>query len=291
MAAPAIPTPTGDNDSQPGADPTLTRILAPRILAVANQKGGVGKTTTVVNLATALAAVGQRVLVLDLDPQANATTGLGHTLEPDTLSVYDLLLGETSIEEIIRPTAVPGLDLIPTSIELVGAEIELVVQPRREFRLREALAGRLAEYGYVFVDCPPSLGLLTLNALVAADAVLVPLQCEYYALEGISHLVRTIERVRANFNQKLDIQGVVLTMFDRRNSLSSLVADDARRFFAERVYDTAIPRNVRVSEAPSHGRPALLYDFHCAGSQAYVRLAAELLRREAVPTARSPEAA
>ncbi len=254
-----------------------------RILAIANQKGGVGKTTTTINLATALAAVGQAVLIIDLDPQANATTGLG--LSPkgdDRHNAYDLLVGAATLSEIAQQTIVPGLDIIPTNVDLAGAEIELVGLERREFRLRDAIEGRCGAWDFVLIDCPPSLGLLTLNALTAAEAVLVPLQCEYYALEGISHLIRTIERVKNNFNQKLEVQGVVLTMFDKRNTLSTAVADDARRFFGNKVYETVIPRNVRVSEAPSFGKPVLLYDLHCAGAQAYVHLAGEVIRRERV---------
>lgn len=262
-----------------------------RILALANQKGGVGKTTTAINLATALAAVGQRVLVIDLDPQANATTGLGLSPKGTQPSAYDVLLGTVGLAEAIQPTLVPGLDIVPTSVDLAGAEIELVGLERREYRLREAIENRCGAYDFVMIDCPPSLGLLTLNALTAADAVLVPLQCEYYALEGVSHLIRTVERVKNNFNHKLEVQGVVLTMFDRRNTLSTAVADDARRFFGAKVYETVIPRNVRVSEAPSFGKPVLLYDLQCAGSQAYVHLAGEVLRRERVLASISQQAA
>ena len=251
-----------------------------RILAVANQKGGVGKTTTAINLGTALAACGLRVLLLDLDPQANATTGLGiapGTREPDS---YDLVIGEAALAETVVETEVPDLFLAPTSMHLSGAEIELVQAERREYRLADALRGHTAPYDYVLIDCPPALGLLTLNALVAADGVLVPLQCEYYALEGVSHLVRTINRVKASFNNKLDIQGVVLTMHDKRNRLSGMVAEDVRNCFGPKVYQTIIPRNVRVSEAPSHGKPVLLYDLRCAGAMAYAHLAREVVRRE-----------
>ena len=255
-----------------------------RILAVANQKGGVGKTTTAINLGTALAACGLRVLLLDLDPQANATTGLGTapgTREPDS---YDLIIGEAALDEVVIETEVPDLFLAPTSMHLSGAEIELVQAERREYRLADALAdalgGHTAPYDYVLIDCPPALGLLTLNALVAADGVLVPLQCEYYALEGVSHLVRTINRVKASFNNNLDIQGVVLTMHDRRNRLSGMVAEDVRNCFGSKVYETIIPRNVRVSEAPSHGKPVLLYDLRCAGAMAYAHLAREVVLRE-----------
>ena len=251
-----------------------------RILAVANQKGGVGKTTTAINLGTALAACGLRVLLLDLDPQANATTGLGiapGTREPDS---YDLVIGEAALAETVVETEVPDLFLAPTSMHLSGAEIELVQAERREYRLADALRGHTAPYDYVLIDCPPALGLLTLNALVAADGVLVPLQCEYYALEGVSHLVRTVNRVKASFNNRLDIQGVVLTMHDKRNRLSGMVAEDVRNCFGPKVYQTIIPRNVRVSEAPSHGKPVLLYDLRCAGAMAYAHLAREVVRRE-----------
>ena len=263
--------------------PTAAAGLAgrpPRILAIANQKGGVGKTTTAVNLGTALAAVGRKVLLVDLDPQANATTGFGIQPDPDAMNSYDLLLGDAEVRDIVVPTLVPGLDIIPTSVHLSGAEVELVNESGREFKLREALRGKVDGYEYVFIDCPPALGLLTLNALIASDAVLVPLQCEYYALEGVSHLVRTIERVKNAFNPPLDLQGVVLTMYDRRNNLCEAVASDVRSYFGAKVYDTVIPRNVRVSEAPSYGKPVLLYDIACAGAQAYAHLASEVLKRE-----------
>lgn len=254
----------------------------PRIIAVANQKGGVGKTTTAVNLATALAAAGETVLVIDLDPQGNATTGFGIAQTERANGSYRLMSGAGTPDETVRETNVPNLALVPSEPDLAGTEIELVGAPRREFRLRDALAPwrDAAPYAFIIIDCPPSLGLLTLNALVAADAVLVPLQCEFYALEGISGLMRTVESVRRRLNPKLRLQGVVLTMFDRRNNLSELVAADARGFFGEWVYDTVIPRNIRVSEAPSHGKPVLLYDVRSPGSQAYIALAAELLKRE-----------
>jgi chromosome partitioning protein len=289
IPGPASPEPTL---SEPAAtSPEQPGLRRGRILAVANQKGGVGKTTTTINLATALAAVGQRVLIIDLDPQANATTGLGLSTKAPQLNSYDLLLGDATLPEVAKATLVPGLDLVPTSVHLAGAEIELVGIDRREFRLREAVENRTGAYDFVLIDCPPSLGLLTLNALTAADAVLVPLQCEYYALEGISHLIRTVERVKNAFNHRLEVQGVVLTMFDKRNTLSTAVADDARRHFGSKVYETVIPRNVRVSEAPSFGKPVLLYDLHCAGSQAYVHLAGEVLRRERVLASISQQAA
>jgi len=256
-----------------------------RVLAVANQKGGVGKTTTAVNLATALAACGERVLIIDFDPQSNATTGLGIRRRPGAPTSYDVLVGAASLTEAAVQTEIPYLKIVPGDVNLSGAEVELVGVPRREYRLREALLFHINAYDYVLIDCPPALSLLTLNALVAAQAVLVPLQCEYYALEGMSHLVRTIERIRRSLNPDLEIQGVVLTMFDKRNNLCGMVADDVREHFGEKVYRTIIPRNVRVSEAPSHGKPALLYDFRCAGSQAYVHLASEILRRERALTA------
>lgn len=258
------------------------RTLSPRVIAIANQKGGVGKTTTAVNLATGLAAVGRKVLLIDLDPQANATTGLGVPPDPNVPNSYDLVVGAARLSETVTETQVPGLFLVPTSVHLSGAEVELVDVPRREYRLREAFKGQLDAYEFILIDCPPALGMLTINALVAADSVLVPLQCEYYALEGMSHLVRTIERVKNTFNEKLDIQGVVLTMHDKRNNLCNMVAEDVRKFFGAKVYETVIPRNVRVSEAPSHGLPVLLYDLQCAGSMAYAHLARELLKREGV---------
>jgi chromosome partitioning protein len=253
-----------------------------RVVAVANQKGGVGKTTTTINLATALAAVGRRVLVIDLDPQGNASTGLGIDRNARQQSSYELLIGEVGLAGAARKTLIPKLHIVPSTIDLSGAELELVDAERRCYRLRDALYQDhgLDDYDYVLIDCPPSLNLITLNALTAADAVLVPLQCEFFALEGLSLLLKTIERVRANFNPELEILGIVLTMFDSRNRLSDQVAADVRGFLGDKVYDTVIPRNVRVSEAPSHGKPALLYDLKCAGSQAYVRLASEVLRRE-----------
>jgi chromosome partitioning protein len=251
-----------------------------RVLAIVNQKGGVGKTTTAVNLATALAAVGKRVLLVDFDPQGNASTGLGISRQARRVTSYDILMGGRLVREAAIPTPIPRLMLVPSSADLSGAEIELVDVQIRESRLRKALAGALTDFDYVLIDCPPSLGLLTLNALVAAHAVLVPLQCEFYALEGLSHLVRTVERVKRAFNPELEIQGVVLTMFDKRNNLSDLVAADVRGHFGAKVYNTVIPRNVRVSEAPSHGKPVLLYDVRCPGAQAYIHLASEVLRRE-----------
>jgi chromosome partitioning protein len=250
-----------------------------RLIAVANQKGGVGKTTTAINLGTALAAVNKQVLVIDLDPQGNASTGLAIPRAQRSIGSYQVVFGEGSVAEAAVASQIPRLSVIPSTVHLSGAEIELVGAQRREYRLREAIRG-ISDYDYVLIDCPPALGLLTLNALTAAHAVLVPLQCEFYALEGLSHLMSTIERVRRAFNPSLEIQGVVLTMFDRRNNLSDMVAEDVRSHLGSRVYDTVIPRNVRVSEAPSHGKPVLLYDMQCAGSKAYMHLAGEVLRRE-----------
>ncbi|MBL4588537.1 MAG: ParA family protein [Alphaproteobacteria bacterium] len=251
----------------------------PRFLAIANQKGGVGKTTTAVNLATALCAVGKKVLLIDLDPQGNASTGLGVRRSAIRGSAYDLLFDDPDVVSLSVATKVPNLRVIPSSIHLSGAEVELVTAPRREYRLREALRHPLP-FDYVIFDCPPSLSLLTLNALVAVDSVLVPMQCEFYALEGFSHLVKTIDRVRKNYNQKLNIQGVVLTMYDKRNNLSAMVEEDVRAHFGDKVYQTVIPRNVRLSEAPSFGLPAIVYDMKCSGAQAYIQLAKEVLRRE-----------
>ncbi len=265
-------------DSRAGTPPR--DASRPRTMAIVNQKGGVGKTTTTINLATALAATEKRVLVVDLDPQGNASTGFGIDRRARRLGTYELLVDGAGLGECVVPTGIPGLDIITSSLDLAGAEIELVTLERREFRLREALAAATPTHDYVLIDCPPSLGLLTLNALVAADSVLVPLQCEFYALEGLSSLTRTIERVKQTLNPTLQIQGVVLTMFDKRNNLSNLVADDVRGHFGDKVFTTVIPRNVRVSEAPSHGQPVLIYDVRSPGAQAYIHLAGEVLRRE-----------
>ncbi|HEX4112179.1 MAG TPA: AAA family ATPase [Stellaceae bacterium] len=250
------------------------------MLCIANQKGGVGKTTTAVNLATALAAAEKRVLLIDLDPQGNASTGLGIARQDRSNSTYQLLLGDAAFGESVQQTIVPHLFIVPSASDLSGAEIELVSLDRREYRLQDALHGHLDGFDFVLIDCPPSLGLLTLNALIAADALLIPVQCEFYALEGLTALTRTVDRIRRALNPRLEIQGMVLTMADKRNNLSVLVDRDVRAHFGDAVYQTVIPRNVRLSEAPSHGKPALLYDFHSAGSQAYVHLARELLARE-----------
>ncbi len=258
----------------------------PRMLAIANQKGGVGKTTTAINLGTALAAVGERVLVIDLDPQGNASTGLGINRLPGQSSTYQVLIGEASLASVTRHSEIPGLDCAPSSMDLLGAELELAGYDRKTFRLRDAITAMThalpaeQQYTYILVDCPPSLNLLTINSLSAANAVLVPLQCEFFALEGLSQLMKTVDRVKTTLNPTLEIQGIVLTMFDRRNSLSEQVAQDVRSVLGAKVYETVIPRNVRVSEAPSYGKPVLLYDNTCAGSQAYIQLASEIIRRE-----------
>ena len=264
----------------------------PRVLAIANQKGGVGKTTTAINLGTALAAIDERVLIVDLDPQGNASTGLGIDHKSRKISTYDALLGDVPLAQTIRETAVPHLHIAPSTVDLSGFDLEIASASDRAYRLRNAIAtlarptrdadGKVSDegYSYALVDCPPSLNLLTINAMAAADAILVPLQCEFFALEGLSQLLKTVEQVKNSLNPALSIHGVVLTMYDARNNLSDQVVADVRQFMGEKVYETVIPRNVRVSEAPSYGKPVLLYDFKCVGSQAYLKLASEIVQRE-----------
>jgi len=272
----AFPTPEGMLAAQ--------QARTPRVLAVANQKGGVGKTTTAINLGTALAAIGEDVLIIDLDPQGNASTGLGIDRRSRNHSTYDVLTGEAALRDSIVPTAVPRLHLAPSTMDLSGLELEIGQARDRAFRLRSALAPLntvgSTRFSYVLVDCPPSLNLLTVNAMAAANAILVPLQCEFFALEGLSQLLKTVESVREQLNPGLTIHGIVLTMFDARNNLSGQVVADVREFMGAKVYDTIIPRNVRVSEAPSYGKPVLVYDLKCSGSEAYLRLATEIIQRE-----------
>jgi chromosome partitioning protein len=275
-----------DNQSDSGEQSPRVAIR-PRILSLANQKGGVGKTTTAINLGTALAATGERVLIIDLDPQGNASTGLGIDRASRKSSTYDVLIGELALRDAILPTAVPRLHIAPSTMDLSGLELELGSARDRAFRLRDALArlnggGALpdSDYTYVLVDCPPSLNLLTVNAMAASDAILVPLQCEFFALEGLSQLLQTVEQVRSTLNPNLSIHGIVLTMFDSRNNLSNQVVADVRQFMGKKVYDTMIPRNVRISEAPSYGKPVLVYDLKCVGSEAYLKLATEVIQRE-----------
>ncbi|MFO1074101.1 MAG: ParA family protein [Geminicoccaceae bacterium] len=262
----------------PAANPN--EPAAARILAIANQKGGVGKTTTAINLGTALGVAGRRVLIVDLDSQGNASTGFGIDRAARVTTIYDVLLRDVPFDEAVMPTQVPAVDIVPATVDLSAAEIELAADQRRAFRLRDRFAKLTRPYDHILIDCPPSLGVLTVNALTAAHAVMVPLQCEFFALEGLSQLLRTVERVRRSFNPLLQMHGIVLTMFDRRNNLSEQVATDVRSFMGDRVYQTIIPRNVRVSEAPSHGKPVLLYDVRSPGAQAYAHLAGEMLRRE-----------
>jgi chromosome partitioning protein len=258
----------------------------PRILALANQKGGVGKTTTAINLGTALAAIGERVLIVDLDPQGNASTGLGIDRRNRNCSTYDVLIGEAVLRDSVVPTAVPRLHIAASTMDLSGLELELGSTRDRAFRLRNAIAALNtnatpeSDYTYVLIDCPPSLNLLTVNAMAASDAILVPLQCEFFALEGLSQLLQTVEQVRTTLNPNLTIHGIVLTMFDSRNNLSNQVVADVRQFMGEKVYKTMIPRNVRISEAPSYGKPVLVYDLKCVGSEAYLKLATEVIQRE-----------
>lgn len=258
-------------------------VHRPRVLTVANQKGGVGKTTTAINLGTALAAIGETVLIVDLDPQGNASTGLGIDRKAREVSTYDVLVGRSALAEACVETLVPNLAIAPSTLDLLGVEMDIAGLRDRAFKLRQAidsLAERRASFSYILVDCPPSLNLLTINALAASDAILVPLQCEFFALEGLSQLLKTVEQVRDTLNPRLSIHGIVLTMFDARNNLAGQVVADVRRHMGEKVYDTIIPRNVRVSEAPSHGKPVLLYDLKCPGSQAYLKLASEIIARE-----------
>lgn len=264
----------------------MPELYQPRIITVANQKGGVGKTTTAINLATALAAIGETVLLVDLDPQGNASTGLGISREERTLSTYELLTGEANLSEICIETAVPRLSVAPSTMDLLGLELEISSEQDRIFRLKSALekhfrqGSDLKKYTYVLIDCPPSLNLLTLNSMTAAQSVLVPLQCEFFALEGLSQLLQTVEQMRNAVNPGLLIHGIVLTMYDKRNNLANQVVNDVRDVMGDKVYTTVIPRNVRISEAPSYGKPALLYDMHCSGSQAYLQLASEVIQRE-----------
>lgn len=275
----------------PQAEPVVRRLHTQnvRVLALANQKGGVGKTTTAINLGTALAAIGERVLIIDLDPQGNATTGMGIDRRSRRISTYDVMTGAARLVDAVIETAVPNLAVAPSTLDLLGVELEIASSRDRAHRLTQAIKavsgpvspdGSTGGFTYVLIDCPPSLNLLTINALTAADAVVVPLQCEFFALEGLSQLLKTVDQVRAALNPRLTIHGVVLTMYDPRNNLAGQVVADVRQFMGKKVYDTVIPRNVRVSEAPSHGKPVLLYDLKCAGAQAYLKLASEVIQRE-----------
>ena len=266
-------------------DPRPTDTMPVRVLAIANQKGGVGKTTTAINLGTALAAIGERVLIVDLDPQGNASTGLGIDQKSREISTYDVITGARPLHDAILATAVPHLHIAPSTMDLSGFELEVGTARDRAYRLRAALTQTYdphspPDYTYVLIDCPPSLNLLTVNAMAASDAILVPLQCEFFALEGLSQLLQTVEQVRTTLNPNLSIHGIVLTMFDSRNNLSNQVVADVRQFMGSKVYNTMIPRNVRISEAPSYGKPVLVYDLKCVGSDAYLKLATEVIQRE-----------
>jgi chromosome partitioning protein len=283
-----------DSPMTPPGDPQVVPFVKearpaastrPRVIAVANQKGGVGKTTTAINLGTALAAIGEQVLIVDLDPQGNASTGLGIERKSRRTSTYDVLTGAAPMRAAALATAVPKLSIAPSTLDLSGLELEIGQERDRAFRLRNALreinsGTHDANYTYVLVDCPPSLNLITINAMAAADSILVPLQCEFFALEGLSQLLRTVEQVKATLNPELSIHGIVLTMYDSRNNLANQVVADVRQFMGRKVYDTVIPRNVRISEAPSYGKPVLVYDLKCVGSEAYLRLATEIIQRE-----------
>lgn len=251
-----------------------------KIIAIVNQKGGVGKTTTAVNLATAMAAIDHKVLLVDLDPQGNASTGMGFDKAERDLTIYDLLVEKTPAKEVIKSSEINNIDVVLSTVDLSGAEVELVEEKGREFVLKNRLAPVIDQYDYIFIDCPPSLSLLTVNALVMAKSVLIPMQCEFFALEGLSHLLKTINLVQKKLNPKLIIEGVLLTMYDRRYNLTTQVEDDVRGYLGDVVFNTIIPRNVRVSEAPSHGKPAIIYDVRCAGSLAYIELVKEILEKE-----------
>ncbi len=251
-----------------------------KIISVANRKGGVGKTTTTINIATALSAIGRKVLVIDFDPQGNATTSMGIAKQKENYSSYDVLIGKCDVKEAVLHTDLPRFDMIPSSPDLAAAEIELVEVEKREFVLKKALSNLTSVYDYVLIDCPPSLNLITINALVSSDSVMVPLQCEFLALEGLADLMKNINAIKRNFNPSLALQGIILTMYSRQNNLSQMIEADVRKYFGDKVYQTVIPRSVRIAEAPSHGKPILIYDFKSAGAQAYIQLAKEVLKRE-----------
>ncbi|CEI85156.1 ParA family protein [Ehrlichia minasensis] len=251
-----------------------------KVFAIVNQKGGVGKTTTSINLSTAFSIVNKKTLLIDLDPQGNSSTGFGITYEQRINTVYEVLINNLSISSAVVTTEIPNLHLLPSTVDLSAAEVELTQVQQREFILKKSLSEVRNSYDYIFIDCPPSLGLLTVNALIAADSIMIPLQCEFFALEGLSHLIKTIEIIKKHLNPLLSIEGIILTMYDKRNKLSEQVEEDIRKYLKESVYKTVIPRNVRLSEAPSHGKPAIIYDFKCAGSQAYIYLAKEILKKQ-----------